>query len=128
MDVYVFYPWHKYMLAKNYDYYIAVYFFFSSFILLPFIFLNKVHLIYNVSSISLVQQNAPVIHSSLCYIVEPHCPTIPYVPVLIHSPQTPHPSHSLPRRPWQPQICSPCPWSVSVLYIGSAGPYFSFPI
>ena len=55
--------------------------------------------------------------SSLCCAVGPHCPSIPKVTVWICQPPNPPLSHSLPTPFWQPQICSPCPRSVSVVYI-----------
>ena len=45
-------------------------------------------------------------YSSLCYTVRPHCLSILNVIVYIYQAQTPHPSHSLPTPPWQPQVCS----------------------
>ena len=60
----------------------------------------------------LTQENG---HSSLCCIVGPHCLSIPNVIVCIYQPQTllhPTPSPQL-------QVCSSCPWSISVLKIGS---------
>ena len=70
-------------------------FFFSVF----FFFLIKVQLTYNVSSVSVVQQNDPIIHSSLCCTVGPHCPSIPNITVCIPKHQTACPSHSLPPPP-----------------------------
>ena len=51
----------------------------------------------------------------LCYIAGPHCLSTPSAIVCIYEPQTPSPSHSfsLPRPPWQPQICPLCPWVCS---------------
>ena len=46
-------------------------------------------------------------YSSWCWTVGPHCLSILKGIVCIYQPQTPHPSHSLPISPWQPQVCSP---------------------
>jgi len=51
---------------------------------------------YNVSTISVVQQSDPITHSSLCCTVGPHFTSIPNETVCIPKPQTPCPSHSLP--------------------------------
>ena len=49
-------------------------------------------------------------YSSLCYMAGPHCLSAPSTIVCIYQTQTPHPSHFLPLSPWQPQVCSLCPW------------------
>ena len=56
-------------------------------------------MIYNVSSISVVQQSGPITHCSLCYIGGPRCPFIPSLTVCLHQSQTSCPSHSHPLPP-----------------------------
>ena len=47
----------------------------------------------------------------LCAVtVGPHCLSMLSIVVCIYYPQTPHTSHSLSPRPWQPQVCSLCLW------------------
>ena len=68
------------------------------FLVISFIII-KVQWIYNVSSISVIQQNDPVRPSCLCYTAGAHWPSIPNVIVCIHQPQTPRPSRSFPLPP-----------------------------
>ena len=49
-------------------------------------------------------------YNSLCCTVGPCCLSIPNVIVCIYQPQTPSPTLPLSAPPWQPQVCSLCPW------------------
>ena len=78
------------------------YFFLSQFLFFLYFFI-KVYLIYNVSSIYVVQQRDPITHSSLYCTIGLYCPSIPNVTVYITKLPTARPCHSHPSPPWKPQ-------------------------
>ena len=81
-----------------------------------FFFCIKVWLIYNVSLISVMQNSNPVTHNSLCCTVAVHCLFIVHWCYSLYPPTPNSPSIPLSTpTPWQSQVCSPFPWSVSVL-------------